>query len=588
MILIIFFILCLLLIFCNYSDILFSDKDEYEFNVYYEEYQKEVDSEIYKYVLDKDISFNNPKIMLNPYGKSLLSALVIFYTDYLTDIKLYVNDVYMTTVESSNSHIIPVYGLRLNYNNKIVIENNLGEKQEVYIQTGDILIKDFYSYKTSNSSNEYLFLNSSNGKFAIDNDGYISWYMDFYKMPMGFSNEKKLYILDFANRIIEMDFMGRVNKSYFVNLNNDSHEIKKLKNGNIMYVVMNGSIYEIDSKTGKIVLSLNIEDVLKKIDEDFDLDTNVFYTNYFQYDEDRNTLLVSIRGLNAIVNIDLNTEEILWIFSDDSSFSNKFDKYKLNLVSGDYFKGQHTPYIDGKYLYVFDNNNFSSNGIDFSTGDKSYAVIYEIDGMNIKEVYRYGDVYLSGWYGNFYVKDNIKHINYGSIINDETGTYSKIVEYDDKYNIITDFKTKFNSLLIYQSFRDSFYDDVTSNYEINVDFLEYTDLVDYDRDKFMTYNGNSIKNYFKFKNEIENSIVDETMLVMTEYGFEFDMDSDFEILFIDKNYNFYNMKNVEKTEYLDSKYFSYITYLSGLKGKYAIYFKVNNKYYNPNMVINLR
>ena len=80
----------------------------------------------------------------------------------------------------------------------------------------------------------------------------------------------------------------------------------------------------------------------------------------------------------------------------------------VGVIVGSAFSAIVTSLVDNILMPVI---GVLTGGIDFSTGDKSYAVIYEIDGMNIKEVYRYGDVYLSGWYGNFYVKDNIKHIN---------------------------------------------------------------------------------------------------------------------------------------------------------------------------------
>ena len=74
---------------------LFKGKTEHIINISYEKEQEKVDEELKKYASDKRITINSPKIIVNPYNNSPLTALIIFYTDYSTSIKLYINDIYI-------------------------------------------------------------------------------------------------------------------------------------------------------------------------------------------------------------------------------------------------------------------------------------------------------------------------------------------------------------------------------------------------------------------------------------------------------------------------------------------------------------
>ena len=191
-----FLIVFLLVIICliTYKYItkhneLFKGKTERTIVISYEKEQEKVDEELKKYVFDKRITINSPKVIVDPYNSSPLTAIIIFYTRYSTSIKLYINDIYMTTIVSSKSHVIPVYGLRENYNNKVIIEDDKGNRSEVYIATDSIKDSDFYRYNTKFNDNTQLFLNTPYGKYAIDNSGYISWFINNNALSMDISDD---------------------------------------------------------------------------------------------------------------------------------------------------------------------------------------------------------------------------------------------------------------------------------------------------------------------------------------------------------------------------------------------------------------
>ena len=584
--LIVFLLFIICLITCKYltkHNELFKGKTERTINISYEKEQEKVDEELKKYAFDKKITINSPKVIVDPYNSSPLTAIIIFYTRYSTSIKLYINDIYMTTIESSKSHVIPVYGLRENYNNKVIIEDDKGNRSEVYIATDSIKDSDFYRYNTKFNDNTQLFLNTPYGKYAIDNSGYISWFINNNTLSMDISDDNKIYIIDIYKNLLVTDFMGRVYKKYYTNIIFDDHKIKKLDNGNVMGIRGYNLITIIDSTTGKCNDIIDVTEILKKVDDSIIIDPTKSYLNHFEYNETDNTILLSIRGLNCIINYDLNKNEIIWIFSNSPLLSSKFDKYKLKLTSGNYFIGQHTPYLNGKYLYLFDNGIFKTGIVDSDDKGTSSAVIYEINGREIKEIYRYNSKYLSGWYGSFYDKSGIKNINYGCIINNDNGNYSKIIELDKDDNIITDFTTNYDSKLIYQSYRNTFYKEKTPNYNLNIKYETYVSNMDNENPDINLYEVNYYKSDKYFKKNIKSSMIDETLIMLNNDVLETNAPQEFELLFVDNNYNHYNMviNNGYTVISIRDLFFSQI------RGKYAIYIKIKEKYYNTNLVLNI-
>ena len=91
--------------------------DEVEDIIDYQE-KKENYLTHYNYTLD------NPNIILNPYGNSPLTALIIFETDKEEEVSITIpgkdnNSTYTNTFEKSKVHYIQVLGLYPNYENKV-------------------------------------------------------------------------------------------------------------------------------------------------------------------------------------------------------------------------------------------------------------------------------------------------------------------------------------------------------------------------------------------------------------------------------------------------------------------------------------
>ncbi len=90
------------------------------------EYERDFDS--------KGYTFDNPKVLLNPYKVSPLTALVMFETENDCSVKITIKGkddltTYTNTFSKAKSHYIPVYGLYADYENKVILECGTNKKE---------------------------------------------------------------------------------------------------------------------------------------------------------------------------------------------------------------------------------------------------------------------------------------------------------------------------------------------------------------------------------------------------------------------------------------------------------------------------
>ena len=77
-------------------------------------------------------TLENPNVILNPYGNSPLTALVIFETDDEEEISVTIKgkdelSTYTHTFDEGKVHYIPIYGLYAGRENEVIISN--GDKE---------------------------------------------------------------------------------------------------------------------------------------------------------------------------------------------------------------------------------------------------------------------------------------------------------------------------------------------------------------------------------------------------------------------------------------------------------------------------
>ena len=405
-------------------------------------------------------TMEHPNIILDPYDISPLTALVIFETSDLTAPEVTVkgkdeNTTFTKTFTPSKKHILPIYGLYPDTNNEVTIECN-GKKNVFYIKT-DPLPEDFalptkvISNKEELGNELYFVTPSSDGYVAAyDVNGDVRWYLnesftwDIKRLNNGnilLSSNRLINPPYYMTGLMEMDLLGKVYYEYTLP-GGYHHDVFELENGNFIIAsdnFENGTvedyIVEMDRKTGEIVKTIDLTKILPQ-DEGRNVnatDYDWFHNNSVWYDAATNSLTLSGRHQDAVVNLDYSTNEINWIVGSKEGWSKEMQKYFFEPDENTEFQwSQHAAMIlpDGN-LFVFDNgNNRSKTSENAVSAENNYSrgVIYQLDKENkiIHQVWQYGKERGSEFYSPYisdvdYFNDGHYLIHSGGISKTEDG-----------------------------------------------------------------------------------------------------------------------------------------------------------------------
>ena len=194
-------------------------------------------------------SLDNPNVIINPYGNSPLTGIVMFETSDYSEVSISVNGDINYTFSKNKHHIIPIYGLYADYDNTIVLRSE-GKEKVINIKT-DKLPDDFGEVLYDGN---YSFYNG-NYPYASDNNGNVRWYLNkkyygnitVYKDNIIIGNDS--YTEDnHSTGIYRMNFLGKVYGEYL--LSDDYYGNSIYDDGNIYALSKN--IVMIDSQTGTI------------------------------------------------------------------------------------------------------------------------------------------------------------------------------------------------------------------------------------------------------------------------------------------------------------------------------------------------
>lgn len=224
---------------------------------------------------NKEVYFNgygyridNPNIIINPYGNSPLTALVMFETSDYSEVEVSIlskdgNSDINYTFGKNKHHIIPVYGLYADYDNTVIIRSE-GKENTLSIKT-DPLPEDFNN--TQGEADNFKFYNG-NYPYAVDINNEVRWYLNsnYYG---------NITVLDNANIIIGSDKYtedGNTISLYQMNLLGKVYNEYIMEKGYMGYntiyddslLVLSDKVKKIDMQTGKL-----ISDVIDNDDYDY-------------------------------------------------------------------------------------------------------------------------------------------------------------------------------------------------------------------------------------------------------------------------------------------------------------------------------
>lgn len=400
-------------------------------------------NEISKSLKTTGYTIDNPKIILNPYEASPLTALVLFETEEEVSPKVIIKGKDKSTTftmgfTKNKKHYLPIYGLYPDYNNKVEINYTLknGKKviKEIEIKTealpDDFVLPTSVKKDSSKLSNDlYFFTPSSKGyTCAYDVNGDVRWYLsnnavwDNTRLKNGHmmvSTERLVNSPYYMTGLYEIDFLGHIYNEYSLK-GGYHHDYFELPNGNLLVAsddfnndkgTVEDYIVELDRTSGKIVKSWDLKDVLKMEDgksENWSA-YDWFHNNSVWYDDATNSITLSGRHQDAVINIDYQTGKLNWIIGDSNNWSSEYQKYFFTPVGKDFEWqwSQHAAMITPEgYVFIFDNgNNKSKDSTKYVEASNSYSrgVMYKIDttNMTIEQVYEYGKERGSSFYSPY-------------------------------------------------------------------------------------------------------------------------------------------------------------------------------------------
>ena len=372
-------------------------------------------------------TIDNPKIIVNPYEISPLTALVIFETEEEVSPTVTVvgedeHSTFTHTFDANTVHYLPIYGLYADTSNEVIISYGDVEKK-VAIKTealpDDFIMPTRVEAQKSKLDNELYFFSPSSSGYtcAYDVNGDVRWYLtinalwDINRLDNGHlmvSTERLVNSPYYMSGLYEMDLLGKIYTEFSLE-GGYHHDYFELPSGNLLVAsndfnnddgTVEDVIVELDRNTGKIVKTWDLKDILNMEDGKSENWTQYdwFHNNSVWYDEATNSITLSGRHQDAVINIDYETGELNWIIGDPTNWSEEYQKYFFTPV-GDDFEwqwSQHAAMITPEgYVFILDNgNNKSKIEEEYVPAEDSYTrgVMYKIDTdkMTIEQVWEYG------------------------------------------------------------------------------------------------------------------------------------------------------------------------------------------------------
>ena len=591
-------------------------------------------------------TIDNPNIILDPYDASPLTALVLFETNDEVEptITILGKDeltTYTYKSKKSNKHYLPIYGLYADYENTIIIEYG-DVRKEITIQTNPlpdnfILPTSIKADKEKLSNDLYFFTPSSRGyTCAYDTNGDVRWYLTNYaiwninKLKNGHmlvSTERLINAPYYMTGLYEIDMFGKIYNEYSLE-GGYHHDYYEMPNGNLLVASDNFNsdegtvedyIVEIDRQNGNIVKKFDLKSILNMEDGKSENWSSYdwFHNNAVWYDDKTNSITLSGRHQDAVINISYETGNLNWIIGDSTNWSSEYQEYFFKPV-GDNFEwqwSQHAAMITPKgYVFLFDNgNNKSKIKENYVSAENSYSrgVMYKIDtnNMTIEQIYEYGKERGSEFYSPYisdvdYLDENHYIIHSGGIVYVDGKNSNQPAGLGGADKLVSDTVEILNDEIIFEIVLP------TNNYR--VEKMNFYDNVSYELGSAKRLGSLGTTKTIKVK----KGFILNSKKINEEYNshnISFNLEEDrlvfnglFKkgtnvniILYKDMNLNIYKVPISKKpytalcvdifTKEENEKGITVTKYINkeGLKGKYKIYLEIDGTVYNTNKYINI-
>ncbi|AGA69635.1 Arylsulfotransferase (ASST) [Desulfitobacterium dichloroeliminans LMG P-21439] len=374
-------------------------------------------------------TIENPFVLENPYLINPLAALIGFNTKEATTAQITVKGKAVEadishTFAAATEHVLPIYGLYDDFENTVVITLGNGRTSEVKIKVAEVNVNKAQYCKTTPEYFGKDLMIISGATYPIesvktsgfDYAGDLRWVLttkaswDIKKLANGrliLSSPRALQKPYYTIGLIEIDFSGKIYTEFRLP-GGHHHDNVELENGNILACSDNDFndsaedfIVEIDRETGKVVKSWDVQKMLPREEGkagDWD-HHDWFHNNSVWYDKKTNSITLSGRHQDAVINYDYETGELNWIIGDPEGWGKEMQKYFFkNITKGDFdwqYEQHAASILPNGDVFVFDNGTWRSKTVENRVPPAknfSRGVIYKIDTekMEIEQVWQYG------------------------------------------------------------------------------------------------------------------------------------------------------------------------------------------------------
>lgn len=589
-------------------------------------------------------TIDNPNIILNPYGNSPLTALVIFSTNDTVSPRVTISGkdsltTYTHNFKSSKKHYLPIYGLYADTDNKVIIEyENI--KKEIVIKTDklpdDMVLPSYIKSNKEKLDNDLYFYTPSSSGYtcAYDVNGDVRWYLTNYALwkidrlengHLLVSSDRQINSPYYMTGLYEIDLLGKVYTEFRLK-GGYHHDYFEMDNGNILVAsddfnnedgTVEDVVVELDRKTGDTVRTFDLKKILNMEDGKSENWTSYdwFHNNSVWYDKNTNSITLSGRHQDAVININYDTGKLNWIIGDPTNWSSEYQKYFFKPI-GDNFEwqwSQHAAMITPEgYVFIFDNgNNKSKNESNYVDATNSYSrgVMYEINtkDMTIKQVFEYGKSRGSSFYSPYisdvdYIANNHYIIHSGGIVYVDGKNSNKPAGFSSNNTLLSDtvelldneviFELKLPTnnyrvekmSMYYENENFTFSDmkvlgtlgktEVSKSKIAVINSKKINDIYEaYDIDITKEYDRLVVKGLFKKSDNIKVVLYKD--LVAKYYDVRISK-KPYTALCIDLLTDYEKKNGINITKYINS---------DGLNGKYSIYIEINGVLYNTFMYV---
>ena len=358
-------------------------------------------------------TFKNMLAVIDPYNEAPLTALVMFstITDYRVRATVF-GDIEETNFvyeyPSQKRHRIPLLGLYPGRETKVRLE--LLDEQEMVCDTRTFMLKtdplpedlkDVITVSKMNKKSAFQNILVAGGidirPCVFDREGKIRYYLR--RKPKGYGifplskgrflfMEQDISAPSFTNphsiQMYDMDFLGRVGRTYFVK-NGAHHTVEEktpdgnlLTAGNSLEGHSEDLVLEIDRTTGKILHTLKLEDVFDETYQDM---MDWAHINSASYDEEQDSMLVSMRNIHSVAKFDWSTNEMKWLMADPRFWEGTPMVDKLLKPIGDvpWFYQQHAVFEVNPVSQPEEDIRYIMAGFLVPEMDENLGLIREVD-----------------------------------------------------------------------------------------------------------------------------------------------------------------------------------------------------------------